>query len=89
MPQNNRSVGLVPLVAVAVLALLLEPRFATTTNADPSDAGGSATNDAAPAGRTTAPQPKQSLTQILKGTFQAFSDDRTLAVAAGRPSTVS
>lgn len=70
MSQNDRSIS--PLQFVALSALLV-----LTGRGGPAPAGSAVAPGTAP------PRPKQSMVQILKGTFQAFSDDRTLAVAAG------
>lgn len=45
--------------------------------------GDSASQRSSAAPASTAPRPKQSWMEILKGTYKAFDDDRTLAVSAG------
>ena len=81
MSRNGRSTDLLPVVALAALALL----FVSHPTKAPAHAETIPSRGANGAGvpGTAPPRPKQSVMDILKGTFQAFSDDRTMAVAAG------
>ena len=71
MPRDDRSISLLQFVALSALVSFVSPGSASAPAEKPVAAG------------TAPPRAKQSVVQILKGTFQAFGDDRTLAVAAG------
>ena len=78
---DSKLTRLEMLGAFALLLLAPPPRVAPRAK-DTSDAGTFA-GPAPAAPGTKPPRPKAGTLQILKDTFQAFNDDRTLAVSAG------
>ena len=75
MNQSDRPIGPLQLLLLSALVAVV-PTVRSRENR-------SGTAQSAGRPGTVPPRAKQSVVQILKGTFQAFSDDRTLAVAAG------